>query len=318
MKQNLRMSGCVCCPDDEAPRSTRRGFIAGAASALGLGLGASLSGSGLSGSALAQTPPAQTVAPPSRPLIDVHHHLSPPSYIPELIKRNTNQRPLYEWTPEKSIEIMEQANITTSMLSISEPGVWFGDNDEARRIARETNDWGAGLVSKYPTKFGLFASLPIPDIDGSLKEIAYAFDTLKVDGICMMTSYNAKYLGDPSMRPVMEELNRRKAVVFTHPVKADCCRNLIPGIGENTIELGTDTARTITSLLFSGTLTDFPDIRFIFSHAGGTLPALTGRILAQGATPDGKKCCRTGRCRSCASSSTIPRTPPTHGRWRRS
>jgi predicted TIM-barrel fold metal-dependent hydrolase len=283
MDRTYRIKGCVCCPETVLP-GTRRDFLAGAAFA---------AASAMSGAAWAQTP-ASKPAGGARKLIDIHHHLSPPSYIPELVKRNTNQRPLVEWTPEKTLEIMDEAGIETSILSISEPGVWFGDDAEARRLARETNDWGAALIQRYPGKFGLFASLPIPDIDASLKEIAYAFDTLKADGVCMMTSYGGKYLGDPSMRPVMEELNRRRAVVFTHPVKADCCRNLIPGVGENTIELATDTARAITSLLFSGTLTQFPEIRFIFSHAGGTLPSLTGRLLAQAASPEGKKALPNG------------------------
>jgi predicted TIM-barrel fold metal-dependent hydrolase len=281
MDQTYRIKGCACCPN-EGVLATRRNFLGGAAFA---------AASAMSGAAWPQT---QAAKPATRKLIDIHHHLSPPSYIPELVKRNTNQRPLVEWTPEKTLEIMDQAGIETSILSISEPGVWFGDDAEARRLARETNDWGAALLHRYPGKFGLFASLPIPDIDASLTEIAYAFDTLKADGICMMTSYGGKYLGDPSLRPVMEELNRRRAVVFTHPVKADCCRNLIPGVGENTIELATDTARAITSLLFSGTLTQYPDIRFIFSHAGGTVPSLTGRLLAQAASPEGKKALPNG------------------------
>ena len=127
-----------------------------------------------------------------------------------------------------------------------------GDDAEARRIAGKSNEWGTGLVRDYPGKFGLFASLPIPDVDGSLREIEYSLDVLKADGICMLTSVNGKYLGDASLAPVMAELNRRKAVVFTHPVKANCCRNLVPDVGDNTIELATDTARAITSLLVSG------------------------------------------------------------------
>jgi predicted TIM-barrel fold metal-dependent hydrolase len=213
--------------------------------------------------------------------IDIHHHFAPPNYIPELTSRHTDQRPLVEWTTQKSLDVMGQAGITTAMISISEPGVWFGDNAQARRIARETNEWGAALVHARPSQFGLFASLPIPDIDASLHEIAYGLDVLKADGICMMTSYGGTYLGDPVLDPIMAELDRRKAVVFTHPVKASCCVNLVPDVTPNTIELATDTARAIASLLFSGTLTRRPNIRFIFSHAGGTLPSLMGRILAQ-------------------------------------
>jgi predicted TIM-barrel fold metal-dependent hydrolase len=245
--------------------SPRRRFLTGLAA---LGAGAVLPGCQSAG-------PGR--AGPSR--IDVHHHLSPPGFIKEIVARKTGQRPLMEWTPAKSVEEMDKAGIATAITSISEPGVWYGDSAAARTLARECNEFGARMARDYPGRFGQFASLPIPDMDGSLREIEHALDVLKADGICMMTSYGGKYLGDPAFAPVMDELNRRKAVVYTHPVRADCCRNLIPDVGENVIELGTDTARTITSLLVSGTTARCPDIRFIFSHGGGTLPALTGRIV---------------------------------------
>lgn len=275
MGKRFSFCGCGCEPAATGVGTTRRNFLAGAATL-----------------AVAALSPAwaQQPAPISAgQRIDVHHHLAPPNWIPEITKRKTGQRPLEQWTAQKTIDVMGKAGIATSMLSISEPGVWFGDKDEARRLARETNEWGTKLGHDHPGMFGLFASLPIPDVDDSLREIEYAMDTLKAPGICLLTSYAGKYLGDPSFTPIMEELNRRKAVVFTHPVKADCCRNLVPGIGDNTIELATDTARTIAGLLISGTTTRFPDIRFIFSHAGGTLPALTGRMIAQANSPEGKK-----------------------------
>lgn len=243
----------------------RRRFLTGLAA---LGAGAVLPG-------------CQSVAPeraaPYR--IDVHHHLAPPGFIKEIVARKTGQRPLMEWTPARSVEAMDKAGIATAITSISEPGVWYGDSTKARALARECNEFGARMMRDYPGRFGQFASLPIPDVEASLREIEHALDVLKADGICLLTSYGGKYLGDPAFAPVMDELNRRRAVVFTHPVRADCCRNLIPGVGENVIELGTDTARTITSLLVNGTAARCPDIRFIFSHAGGTLPALTGRIV---------------------------------------
>jgi 6-methylsalicylate decarboxylase len=151
-------------------------------------------------------------------------------------------------------------------------------NEAARALARETNEFGARLMAEYPGRFGLFGTVPLPDVDGTLHEIEYVLDTLKADGICMMTDYEGKFLGDPTFTPVMEELNRRKAVVYTHPFRNACCRNLVPDVFEPTIELGTDTTRTIASLLFSGTAARFPDIRFIFSHAGGTAPYLVQRF----------------------------------------
>jgi predicted TIM-barrel fold metal-dependent hydrolase len=124
----------------------------------------------------------------------------------------------------------------------------------------------------------MFATVPLPDTEGALREMEYALDTLKMDGVCLMTDYQGKFLGDPAFRPVLEELDRRKTVVYTHPFRNDCCRNLVPDVFEPLIELGTDTTRTIASLLFSGAAEQFPNIRWIFSHAGGTAPFLMQRF----------------------------------------
>jgi predicted TIM-barrel fold metal-dependent hydrolase len=121
--------------------------------------------------------------------------------------------------------------------------------------------------------------LPLPDIDGSLTELAHALDVLKADGVSLFTSYGNKWLGDPSFAPVMQELNRRGAVVYRHPRTAGCCRNLIPGVPEPIIEYGTDTTRTIASLVFSGAANKYHNAKFIFSHAGGTMPFLTERLV---------------------------------------
>jgi predicted TIM-barrel fold metal-dependent hydrolase len=212
--------------------------------------------------------------------IDVHHHLAPPRWIADVVVgRKTGQRPLADWTPQRSIEDMDRGGVATSMVSISEPSVWFGDDAAARALARDCNEYGARLTADHPGRFGQFAILPLPDVEGSLREIEYAFDTLKADGICLMTSYQSKYLGDPAFAPVMDELNRRNAVVFTHPVRPDCCRNLVPDVAEPVIELATDTTRTVASVLFSGTATRCPDIRFIWSHGGGTMPFLYERYI---------------------------------------
>ena len=258
--------GCACCaPSRGAIGMSRRKFLAeGIAAGAALGVGGS--------AAVAQA------EQPHR--IDVHHHLAPPRWIADVVVgRKTGQRPLADWTPQRSIEDMDRGGVATSIVSISEPSVWFGDNGAARALARECNDYGARLAADHPGRFGQFAILPLPDVDGSLKEIEHAFDTLKADGICLMTSYQSKYLGDPAFAPVMDELNRRKAVVFTHPVRPDCCRNLVADVAEPVIELATDTTRAVASVLFSGTATRCPDIRFIWSHGGGTIPFLTMRLV---------------------------------------
>jgi predicted TIM-barrel fold metal-dependent hydrolase len=164
------------------------------------------------------------------------------------------------------------------VTSISEPAVWFGDDEAARKLARECNEYAARLKSDHPGRFGMFATLPMPDIAGALLELAYAMDVLKADGVCLMSSYESKYLGDPAFEPLMEELNLRKAVVYTHPVRADCCRNLVPDVAQPVVELPFDTTRSILSIVFSGTAARFGDIRFIWSHAGGTVPFLINRI----------------------------------------
>jgi predicted TIM-barrel fold metal-dependent hydrolase len=246
----------------------RRGFLTGMAA---LGTNAVL---GLRRSA------AQAPAATGKPFrIDTHHHISSPGFIKEITGRRTGQVPLMKWTPAQSIDDMDKGGVATSILSISEPSVFFGNYDAARALARETNDYGAKVISDHPGRFGMFGTLPLPDVPGSLHEIEYVLDTLKFDGVCMMTDYQGKFLGDPAFTPVMEELNRRKAIVYTHPFRNDCCRNLVPDVFEPIIELGTDTTRTVASLVFSGTAAKFPDINFIFSHGGGTLPFLIQRFL---------------------------------------
>jgi predicted TIM-barrel fold metal-dependent hydrolase len=219
---------------------------------------------------------AQASTSPFR--IDTHYHFSSPGFIAAIKARNTGQRPLMEWTPTKAIDDMDKDGVATSIVSTSEPSVWFGDNFAARNLARECNEYGARLMSDFPGRFGMFATLPLPDVDGALREVEYSLDTLKADGVCMMTSYQGKYPGDPMFTPLMEELNRRKAVVYSHPFRAECCVDVLPpGMGLG-IVLTTDTTNAIASVLFSGTASRYPDIRFIWSHGGGTMPYITGRF----------------------------------------
>src|ERR1700722_17155524 len=224
---------------------------------------------------------------PVRPYrIDTHHHFSAPGFIAAISARKTKQLPLEHWTPEKSIEDMDKSGVATSMISTSEPSVWFGDNEAARKLARECNEYGARLIADHPGRFGMYSTIPLPDVDGSLREIEYSQDTLKADGVCMMTSYQGKYPGDPAFAPVMSELNRRKAVVFFHPVKPECCKDLQPDLPPGLVELSTDTTRAIASLVLDGAASRYPNIRFIFSHGGGTMPYLMTRFAALATRPD--------------------------------
>ena len=211
--------------------------------------------------------------------IDVHHHFSPPAWIAEVSGRPLLNPANPKWTPEQSIEDMDRGDAASAMISITNPGLYFGDPAATRRLARACNEYGAKLVQRYPTRFGLFAAVPLPDVDATLAEIEYAYDTLKVDGIGLMTSYDENtWLGNATFRPVMAELNRRNAVVHVHPTAANCCRNLTYGVAPGSMEYGTDTSRAIVGVSFSGDAAMFPNIRFIWSHAGGSLPFLAGRI----------------------------------------
>ena len=213
--------------------------------------------------------------PPHR--IDIHHHLFPPSYNTAIVA--LGQPPSPAWTPARSIEEMDKSGIATAVVSLSPPNVIFPDAALARRIAREVNEYGAKMAQDYPRRFGLFAVLPLPDTEASLREIEYALDQLKADGIGLMTSYGDKWLGDAAFAPVWEELNRRKAVIYTHPHSPDCCANLKVGVPAAAIEWATDTTRTVASVVFSGTAARYPDIRWIFSHGGGTTPFLLSRFV---------------------------------------
>lgn len=222
---------------------------------------------------------AQASAPTPAPFrIDVHHHLTPPDYITAVNPRIPLSPLSSGWTVQKSLADMDKAGVQTAMLSITTPGLWFGDATASAKLSRGCNEYAARLIADNPGRFGSFASLPMLNADAALGEINYAFDTLKADGVCVFTSYEGKWLGDAVFMPIFDELNRRKAVVSVHPTTAACCGNLMPFIPDTVIEFGTDTTRTIASLVFSGAVDRWPDIRFVFSHAGGTMPFLIERF----------------------------------------
>ena len=213
--------------------------------------------------------------------IDVHHHIMSPRFVATRRALGIATGPGYEgaldWTPQVSLDQMDQHGIASSVVSNPAPWQAYG-HQQAALLARENNEFAAGMAIRHPGRFGFFAAIPMPDIEASLKEIEYAFDVLKADGIGTTTNYGSMWPGDPAFDPVFGELNRRKAVVFVHPQSVDCCRGLTPPVPDSTVEFMFDVTRCITSLLYRGTLTKFPDIRFIFTHGGGCLPQLAERI----------------------------------------
>jgi predicted TIM-barrel fold metal-dependent hydrolase len=253
------------CPD---AGTSRRGFLAGTAATAAVAGGALwLPGRGI-GQAAAHR-------------IDVHHHITPPAWLEVVRKAKKDNPPMANWSVQKSLEDMDKAGIATSITSPTTPQLGFLPPDEALAISRASNEYAKKLESDHKGRFGTFAMLPLPHIDESLKAIEYAFDTLKVDGAGIMTSYGDKWLGDKHFEPVWAELNRRKATVYTHPTGANCCANLQQGIPDSAIEYGTDTTRSIAQLIFFGVSQKYRDINWIWSHGGGALTAFSERLLIQ-------------------------------------
>ncbi|MDC2960339.1 amidohydrolase family protein [Streptomyces gilvifuscus] len=215
-------------------------------------------------------------------LIDVHAHFVTDSYVRQATAAGHDKPdgvPAWPaWSAEAHLELMDRGGIETALLSVSSPGVFFGDADAARRLAREVNEDGAAVVREHPGRFGLFASLPVPDVDGALAEIAHAFDVLGADGVVLETNTHGVYLGDERLEPVFAELARRHAVVLLHPTSPVCWEQTALGRPRPMVEFIFDTARTVTDLLFAGTLERHPDLRVIVPHCGGALPVLADRI----------------------------------------
>ena len=241
---------------------SRRGFLGATAASAGAAL-------------LPARAFAQATSPASR--IDTHHHF----YPPEVKKFGGMGGPLTDnWTPAKSLAEMDKNGVRTSILSMaSVPMDWFKIGaEESRKFVRAINDYGAKMVADHPGRFGLFAYLSMVDVEGSLKEIEYAFDTLKADGVGLATGYNNVYPGDPKFAPIFQELNRRKATVYFHPTTQSCCLGIVPGVGDSWAEVPNDTTRAVLSLMFTGSLLKLRDIKFLWSHGGGTIPMIAERI----------------------------------------
>jgi 6-methylsalicylate decarboxylase len=228
---------------------------------------------------------------PNPQRIDVHHHFTPPPYLQFLKAHNQGGGGVPRgrgaltsayagWTLEEDLEDMDRSGTATAIVSITTPGFYFGETDEVRKVVRECNEYAAKLRSGHAGRFGSFAAIPAMDTDGALRELEYALDTLRADGIGLFSNYGDIWLGDEKLKPLHEELNRRKAIVYVHPIEGNCCRNIVKDVTDTVVEYGADTTRTIASLIFSGATTRYPDITWIFSHAGGMMPFVIERFVA--------------------------------------
>ena len=216
----------------------------------------------------------------TRGSIDVHaHHL--PALYREALARHGHDQPdgfplVPEWSAEEHVAVMDRLGIATSVLSISSPGVDLGD--EGAALARAVNEEGRRAVVDHPGRFGLFASLPLPDVDAALAEIAHCCDHLDVDGFALLTNVGGTYLGDPSLAPIWAELDRRRARVFIHPTSPPCWEHTSLGRPRPMVEFLFDTTRAVIDLVLSGTVARHPGIDVIVPHGGATLPMVADRV----------------------------------------
>ncbi len=217
----------------------------------------------------------------ARARIDVHHHVLPEFY--KEVQRSvgitgTAYRGFPEWSPEMSLSLMDRLGVAATIFSFTSPGIYFGDLAQTRDLARQCNDYLAELAAKHPKRFGGFAFLPLPDVDASLKELARVSDELKLEGVCLLTNVNDVYIGHPDFEPLYAELNRRKTVTFIHPCYPPGKEARDWDIPRMLIDYPFETTKVATNLIFNGVTTRCPDIKFILSHAGGTLPMLAHRL----------------------------------------
>ncbi|HEX5280035.1 MAG TPA: amidohydrolase family protein [Micropepsaceae bacterium] len=214
--------------------------------------------------------------------IDFHHHFNPPFLVQasEGNRVGAGDANGLNWELSYSLEDMDKGGIAKSVLSPPTGFTERTDPSQRNAMIRKVNEYGAELVRDHPTRFVQLVYMPLPDVEASLKEITYGFDTLKVVGVGFATSYGEKYVSDPSFAPVFEELNRRRAVAYFHPLAGACCTRLIPGmpLETNLVEIPYDTARAVIGFLLSGAFRRYPDVKFVFSHSGGAVPMFAGRF----------------------------------------
>jgi predicted TIM-barrel fold metal-dependent hydrolase len=213
-------------------------------------------------------------------VIDLHQHVIPGFYWQASNEDGNAAGGINppRWSLEGAIAYLDEAEIDIAVPSISTPGVHFGDDAAARTLARRVNEYLADIKRDRPDRFGGFAALPLPDVDGSLEQLAYALDVLDLDGVSVMTNAGGNYLGDARFDPIFAELQRRGAVVFVHPTASPDPIAHSLGLPDALLDYPADTSRAIAKLHYSNTFARTPDIRYVFPHAGGTVPFVASRF----------------------------------------
>ncbi len=209
--------------------------------------------------------------------IDVHCHMIPPFWAEALAAKIG--KPSWgtpDWSRESALAVMDRLGVQMSMLSLSAPSVTPWDGAERIEMVQRINDFGAGLRSQNPGRFGMFATLPMPDVDATLLAIAHAYDHYHANGVVLLSSYAGQYLGEPRFAPVWDELNRRKAVVFIHPGSPEL--KPMPGIPQPVVDFPMDSTRNAVSMVHAGILHRSKDLKVILSHSGGFLPFAATRF----------------------------------------
>jgi len=212
-------------------------------------------------------------------VIDIHHHMLPDFFWQETDNAHNPVGGFAPppWNASMMLSFMDEAGIDVAVTSISTPGVHVGDDARARSLARRCNELSAELMQTHPSRLGGFAALPLPDVDGALAELAYALDELKLDGVVLFSNANGVYLGDARFEPVFAELERRGAVVFVHPTASPDPSAHQFGLPDTLIDFTADTTRAVAQMHYSNRFARTPNVKYIFSHAGGTVPYLAGR-----------------------------------------
>ncbi|PWN50521.1 hypothetical protein IE53DRAFT_387153 [Violaceomyces palustris] len=268
--------------------------------------------------------------------VDLHTHHLPPVYKEALLAANYThidgfslsavEGNAFLWTPQAHQDLNARVGIEKSYLSITSPGVHLvpGEDRAAAELAREVNDYTASLCRDKPEEFGMFASLPLPDLDASLDEVRRMRRRWNVNAFVVLSNAHGVYIGDEALGALYEELNEARSVVLVHPTSPCLQLHKAAPLNQSTsswppnaiyegseivfsdhrdrsprivhanpthfidpmIEFPFETARVAAKLVLNGIVSKYPHIRWILPHGGGALLPLVERIgsLAQGSS----------------------------------